>query len=394
MQPDVVDRATRRRAPLRQVRRLPRLHRRALRRRSVDVQHPVGGQLGQGRRPVGGVVELGADPADRPVRLRRQQDGHQTHGEVHRAVGQPQPDRHGHQRDRDGGQQLEGGGREERGPQGGRRGHPVPVADLPHHADLVVRAAVGHQRGQPPDHVEEVAAELGHRPPASLGLLLGVLAHERGEDRQQRQGEHDDERAPHVHHGQHDHGQRRHDRGGDERRQVAGDVGLEGRHPVGGPRQRHVGRRTLLLGAGRPAAQHGEPHLAGHALPGPARHILPGPAQQAAEGQQPHQAREDRADRAAADHPRDEQRQHDRLRDRGDAAEHAEDREHRHRSARGGERLQQAGVEGAGPGGPAPGVAPAAHRSPASAARVSSVAAAGCTSVGMWWPEIRLRKVQ
>ena len=368
-------------------------------------QHPVVGQLLQHLRPVGGVVELGADPADRPVRLGRQQDRGEPDDEVHPAVRQPQPDRHRHHRHRDRRQQLQRGRRQEGRPQRGDARPPVPLPDLAHHVHLRSRPPVGHQRRQAPHHVEEVPGQQLHRAPPALRLIARVHADERREDRQQRQRQHDDERAPRVHHHEGDQRQRRHHGRGDERGEVAGDIRLEGGDPVGGAGERDLGARPPLHRPRQPVPQQRLPHDPDHAQPG-----APGD-QLARAGEQParHQQRDQPAEvcreflALAPHHRADDEGEGHRLRDRDDPREDADDGQRGHRAAGRREGPQQVGVEGshrlsvAGRAGArARGSTPAvaASRQRPAPTWSPSTTAAWCTCVGMWCPETRLRKVQ
>ncbi len=204
---------------------------------------------------VGRVVKFLAHPPHRPVGLGRQQNGGEPNVQVHRPVGQPEAHRHRHHRHRDRGQQLEGGRRQEGGAQGADRRPAVNVTDRSDVGDLVVGPAVGDQGGQAPHDIEEMAGHGVHRTPAPSGLRLGVQADQSGEERQQRQREHQDDGAPEVDPEQHEHGEHRDDRSRHQRREILGDVGLDALRPRPGQRHRLGGRGAPLGRAGNPAPQ-------------------------------------------------------------------------------------------------------------------------------------------
>ena len=126
-----------------------------------------GAELGEdgvdGGGAVGGGVELGADAADRPVRLGRQQDREQPGLERHRPVGEPQPDGDGDDGDRDRGEQLERG----RARKATRRvlivARAVLLGDLGDDLDLAPGPPVADERREPAHDVEEVPGQRRER---------------------------------------------------------------------------------------------------------------------------------------------------------------------------------------------------------------------------------------
>ena len=123
----------------------------------------------EARRPLGGGMELGADSAQRPVRLRREQQHDHRDAEVHRAGGQPEADADGDQRDRQGRDQLQHNRRREAQTQRLDGGPAVAVGHRADRGRLRVRSAVGDQGREPPDDVEEVPGECGQLPPLAGG---------------------------------------------------------------------------------------------------------------------------------------------------------------------------------------------------------------------------------
>jgi hypothetical protein len=75
-------------------------------------------------------MELGPHPAQRPVRLRGQQQDDQRGVQAERSLGEPDTGGDRHQRHRQGGHQLEHQRRGEGDPQGAQRRDPVAVGDL------------------------------------------------------------------------------------------------------------------------------------------------------------------------------------------------------------------------------------------------------------------------
>lgn len=185
------------------------------------------------RDALGTVVEGRARRAQRQIGLRREEEHDQGGAQVERAVQQPQADRDGDQRHRQGGDRLQDEGGEEGDPQGAHGGPPVRVGHLPHHSGLVPLAAERAQGGQTGDDVQEVAAQPGQQPPLPGGALGGVQADERAEHRDQRQGDHHDQRGGPVGEAEPDHHHQRDDGGGGHGGQVAREVGVQGVEAAG-----------------------------------------------------------------------------------------------------------------------------------------------------------------
>ena len=154
--------------------------------------------LGQRGRALGGRVELGADPAQRPVGLGGEQQHGERDPEVHRARGEPQSHRHRDQRDGQRGDQLEDRRGGEGHLEGLHRGAAVAVGDRPDGADLRLGAAVRDQRRQAADHVEEVARQGLEGAPLVPGAVARGQPDEDREDRHEGEGERHDEARQRV----------------------------------------------------------------------------------------------------------------------------------------------------------------------------------------------------
>ena len=212
-------------------RRVPGWARRAARQELVGVR--------ERGRALGGRMELGAEPAQRPVGLGSQEQHGERHPEVDRARRESESDGHRDERDGQRGHQLEDGGRGEGDLEGVDGGPAVAVGDRPDGADLGLGATVRDQGRQAADHVEEVPRERLEGSPLHPGAVARGQSDEDREDRHQRQGERHDESRERVEPG--DGGQR------DDRQHG-------GRHQ-GGEIARHVG-----LDPGHATRrQHGEP---------------------------------------------------------------------------------------------------------------------------------------
>ncbi len=236
-------------------------------------------------------MELGPDPADRPVGLGSQEDGEQPGPERHRAVGEPQPDADGDDGDRDRGEELESGGGEEGDPQRAHRGAAVLLADLGDDLDLALGPAVADEGGQPPHDVEEVAGQGGEGRPPPFRVGLGGAADEGGEERQERQGEDDDQGAQPVDPQQGGDGERRHRDPGDECRQEAGGVRLDRGGALGGEGHPTVGVGATLGRDGEPAGEQVLAQGGRHLHPGPGGRPLGDPRQRGARGEESGQPR-------------------------------------------------------------------------------------------------------
>ncbi len=224
----------------------------------------VGADLVEHRSSVGSAVKLLADSADRPVRLGRQQDRGKADIEFDRSVRQAKPDGDGHHGDRDRGEQLECHRREERRAKRLGGCAAVPVSDGGDRLDLVLGPAVGDQRGQAPDDIEEVAGQQVHRSPTAIALGCGVLADEGGEEGQQRQRHEEDQHTPGVDEEHDHHGEDRYDGCGDEGGEIAGDIGLDAAHAGSGQAERHIVARTPIGRSRQPPAQQSQSHFAAH----------------------------------------------------------------------------------------------------------------------------------
>ena len=178
-------------------------------------------------------MELGADPAQRPVRLGGQQQHDQRGLEVEATGGQPQPDEHGDQRDRQRRDQLEHRRRGERDLERRQGGVAVARGDHPDPVALQRGPVVGDERGKTADQVDEVAGQRGQQPPLAVRPVPGGQADEHGEHRDQRQRHRRGQRSRPVdpRHGEQRRGRQHH--GHHEGGQVAGQVGLDGRDAPG-----------------------------------------------------------------------------------------------------------------------------------------------------------------
>ena len=94
-------------------------------------------------------------------------------------------------------------------------------------ADLRVGPTEQAQRDQADEHVVEVAGEPLERRPLAVGAVLGVLADEDHEHRDQRDGQRQDQRRQRVGDQDPGPGDERHDHGEAQRRQVGADPRVE-----------------------------------------------------------------------------------------------------------------------------------------------------------------------
>ena len=221
----------------------------------------IANDLAGGGQALGGVVEAGADRAQRQVDLGRE-DQHQQRGAPGRAaLDETQPDRHRDQCDRQGGQQLQDQRGQEGDPQRAHGGPAVGLGQLPQPRRLPARPAERDQHVQPGDQVEEVVAEHGEGAPLAAGGSLGVQPDQDHEDRDQRHGHRDDQPGHPVGEqdpGRHDGG---YDRGDQQGRQVAAEVAVE-------PVEAAGGQRGQLAGRGQPGVPGRQPQDVGDE-PGP-----------------------------------------------------------------------------------------------------------------------------
>ena len=208
------------------------------------VEDPLGG--GQ---PVGAGVVQAPDPADWGIQLRDQQQHRQGGSQLHRPPDQPDAQRHGHQRGRQGRGQVEHDAGQERQPQRGHGGPPVPVGDLADVGDLGGAPVEGPQGREPPHDIQEVRREPGQRLPVGPGPGAGRPADEGQEHRDDGQGDDHDHGRPQVDDGTPGQDGHRHRARQDDLGQVAGEVGLEAVDPLDG-----AGRELGAVGA--PPAGH------------------------------------------------------------------------------------------------------------------------------------------
>ena len=326
--------------------------------------------IGQGRGALGGCVELRSDAAQRPVGLRRQEQHGERDPEVDRPGGQPQSDGDRHQRDRQRGDELEHGGGGE-GDLEGVDGRPaVAVGDRADGRHLGLGPPVRDQRRQAPHHVEEVARQRLHRAPLGPGPVAGGEADEDCEDRHERQGQRHDEPRQGVEPGDRDEGEDGQDGSGHQRREVAGDVGLDPGHAAGGE-HREAGGRDVGGAASsleEPQAQRAR-HLAGR----PRCRQLADVRRRGAEQHEPGEPPPGVRPVVPADRRHDQGAEREGLRHGRQAAEHATGDDDRERPA----RRAQVGADGR-------------VERPHDASTLSPASSA----VGMWWTAIRLRKTQ
>lgn len=187
-----------------------------------DREDLLGGREALGRR-----VVLRPDLADRQIRLRGQDQDHQTGVEVEFTVDEAHADRDGDERHRQGRQQLQGEGGEEGDPQGAQGGAAVVGGDGADRRGLGLGPPEDLQGRQPGDDVQEVPGEPGQQLPLPVHPGLGGPADQDHEQRDERQGDDDDRRRHPVlgdDPGEHRH---RHDDREAELREVAGEVVVE-----------------------------------------------------------------------------------------------------------------------------------------------------------------------
>ncbi|GAB3848154.1 hypothetical protein GCM10027610_069310 [Dactylosporangium cerinum] len=161
-------------------------------------------------------MEAGGDLAQRPVRLRREQDDQQRGAQVEPAGGDPEPGLDRDQPDRQRPDQVQGGRGEERDPQHPHGRGAVPVGHPPDLRDLAAGPAEQAQRRDAAHGVKEVPGEAGAGLPAVLGAALGGPADERAEQRHERQGDQDDPGRGGVGEQHRDHDEGRQDHAEDE----------------------------------------------------------------------------------------------------------------------------------------------------------------------------------
>ncbi len=291
-------------------------------------------------------MELGADPADRPVGLGRHQDGEQAGLQGHRPVGEPHADGDRDDRDRDRGEQLERGRRHEGDPQGAHGGGAVALAHLTDHLHLALGAAVADEGGQAAHDVEEVARQRRERGPLLLGLGLGGAPDQGGEERQEGEGEQHDQAADPVDPEERGERQHRHDGAGDERGEEAGGIRLDRGGALGREGDRPVGGGATLRRSGQPPLD--EPAAQGHGDldPDPGRDPLGGPGQHGPHREQAREPEGRGAQRGAVDDRHDERGDRDGQADGGHPLEHAHDPQDGDRPACSRCRPEQSRVEG------------------------------------------------
>ena len=187
-------------------------------------------------------MERCAHPTDRQRALGRQQQHDQRGLQRDVADGQSVADGHRHERDRQHGEQLHRRRRQERHLEGAHDRNPVLLGNGAHPIDLGVGPAEQSQRRQSDEHVVEVAGQSLQRGPLAVGAVLGELADEDHEHRDQRDRDRQDERGGEVSEQDPCAGGERNDRRQAQRGDVAADpgvervdaVGDEGRHPCRG----------------------------------------------------------------------------------------------------------------------------------------------------------------
>ncbi len=314
------------------------------------------------------------DAAQRPVGLRREQQHGERDPEVDRPGRQPQPDGHRHQRDRQRGHQLEDRRRGEGDLERVDGRAAVAVGDRPDGADLRLGAPVRDQRRQAPHHVEEVARQRLQRAPLASGPGRGSSGR-RATANTGTSGRVSATTSP-------DSGSSQviaasvttgSTGGRHQRREVAGDVGLDPGHAAGGEHRQAGGCDVRRCGV-RPRAAGRGGRRRPRRPPGPPRAGRRTPSRCAA-------ARARRATAAArpatvrrGDRGHHQGAEGERLRHRGQSAEDAAGRRRRRARPRAGRRwARTAAVE-----------------------RPHDAVALGRrgTGVGMWCTEMRLRKTQ
>ena len=258
---------------------------------------------------------------------------------------------------------------------------------------LVIGPTVGNQGGQAPHNIEEVPSQRVQGAPATSGLRLGVQADQGRKERQQRQGAHQNRSAPDIHPGEHQHGQHRDGDCRDQRRKVRGDVGLDALGARAGQRHRLGGVRSPIRRTGHPTLKQTNPNLTTHLVAGlAADHLVPR-RHQATKHQDGAQHGKGHGQRGATHDCGHRGGHRNGLPQGEDARDDAHPGESGHPAAGAGQRSQQRRIDRAHQASVLP---PAAV--PAGAAgfglRPASGRAARATSVGMWWPDTRLRNVQ
>ena len=344
---------------------------------------------GQGRRTLGGRVELRPDPAQRPVGLGGEQQHHQGDRELHRPGRQPEPHGHRDEGDRERRHQLEHRGRREREPQGGQGGAAVGVRHPADRAGLGGRAAVHDQRGQAAHHVHEVPGQAAQGLPLPLRPVTGGEPHEGREDGDEGQGHGDDagreqvlgrdrdERQRGQHHGQH--------QGRQVPRQVGvdrGDAPRDQQRQLAAPLPRHLLGRQVEGRGDQPPAQVGghAGRRAGRAQVAHEHRRGPGGERQQGEGGR---GRQQVALPADDDHHQVGDRE--RLRDQQAAADDPGGDQTQQGPAGRSQQRQETWVQGSHRA-----VGPVAGRSRSS----SRSAGEGGVWTGMWWVAMRLRNTQ
>jgi hypothetical protein len=216
------------------------------------------------RRPaLGRGVELRTHLAQRPVGLRRQQKYDESGPQVEVTGCQTHPDGDRDQRHREGRHQLEHSGGGERDPQRVQGRPAIAVRDLSDGGRLRGRPPERHQRRQPAHHVDEVAGQRGQGPPLLLGPVAGGQPDQRPEDGDQRQRRQLDDRAQDVLGRRRDDREHREHHREQERRQIAGQIGLGGVDTAGGQR-RHLTGGPGAIGLAEDTQQQAAPETGPH----------------------------------------------------------------------------------------------------------------------------------
>ena len=279
-------------------------------------------------------------------------DHHESRLQAEVAADEAHARGHRHQRHAERRGQLEHRSRQEADPQRLHRGRPVALADRGEDRDLVAGTPERAQRGQAPDHVEEVAREPPERQPALARALLGVATdqpHEHGHERQREQ--HDQRRFPVDHRDPGDH-EERHHRGEHGLGQIAGEVALErvdALHGDGGDLGPAGAVRRDRLRA-QPLGDERQPELGQDAPGGTPASDLHARGERTAQGECDQEQREIRPQtvkRDAVERSRDDPRQHGRLEQHRQSGTDPERDVEREQGPRRPGATQQARIEGA-----------------------------------------------
>ena len=224
--------------------------------------------------------------------------------------------------------------------------HPVPLAHLVDDLDLAAGPAITDERGQAPHDVEKVPAEGGERGPAFVRVVLGRLADQGREERQQGQGEHDDEGAQPVNPDQGDDGEHRHDHGGDERGEEARGIRLDGGGALRGERDRAIGGGAALGRERQPPGEQGPPQRGRHLDPGPGGDPFGDPGKTGPRGEQAGAPHHRHGHRVAADDGDDERGDRKGEPDRRQPLDDPHDRQDGDRRSGRRRRPEQSWIEG------------------------------------------------